>query len=148
LKVILLQDVKNLGEKGDVVDVSDGYARNYLFPKNFAVEATPGNLAKLEQEKKAKEKKLARIKKEAEELAEKIKRCSVTLKVKGGAQGKMYGSINSKNIADALKEQHGIDIDKRKIQLDEPIKAFGSYEVAVKLHPEVEARLTVKVVEG
>jgi len=148
LKVILLQDVKTLGKKGDLVDVADGYARNFLFPKNMAVEATPGNLAKLEQEKKAKEKKLARQKMEAEELADKIKRCNLTLKVKAGAQGKLYGSINSKNIAEALKEQYGIDIDKRKIQLDEPIKAFGSYEVPVKLHPEVEAKLTVKVVEG
>ncbi|MDN5331427.1 MAG: large subunit ribosomal protein [Tepidanaerobacteraceae bacterium] len=148
MKVILLQDVKTLGKKGDLVDVADGYARNYLFPKNMAVEATPGNLAKLEQEKKAKEKKLARQKMEAEELAEKIKKCHLTLKVKAGVQGKLYGSINSKNIAEALKEQCGIDIDKRKIQLDEPIKAFGSYEVPVKLHPEVEAKLTVRVVEG
>lgn len=148
MKVILLQDIKALGKKGDLVNVADGYARNYLFPKNLAVEATPGNLAKLEEEKKAKEKKLARQKMEAEEMAEKIKKCSVTLKVKAGAQGKLYGSINSKNIAEALKEQCGIDVDKRKIQLDEPIKAFGNYEVPVKLHPEVEVKLTVKVVEG
>ncbi|MCF6096285.1 50S ribosomal protein L9 [Thermovorax subterraneus] len=148
MKVILLQDVKTLGKKGDLVNVADGYARNFLFPKNLAVEATPGNLAKLEEEKKAKEKKLARQKMEAEEMADKIKKCSVMLKVKAGAQGKLYGSINSKNIADALKEQYGIDIDKRKIQLDEPIKAFGSYEVPVKLHPEVEAKLVVRVVEG
>jgi len=148
LKVILLQDVKSLGKRGDLVNVADGYARNFLFPRNLAVEATPGNLAKLEQEKKAKENKLARQKMEAEELAARIKNLSVTLKVKAGTQGKLYGSINSKNIAEALKEQHGIDLDRRKIQLDEPIKAFGSYEVSIKVHPEVEAKLTVRVVEG
>ncbi|MFO7152015.1 MAG: 50S ribosomal protein L9 [Bacillota bacterium] len=148
MKVILLQDVKSLGKRGDLVNVADGYARNFLFPRNLAVEATPGNLAKLEQEKKAKENKLARQKMEAEELAARIKNLSVTLKVKAGTQGKLYGSINSKNIAEALKEQHGIDLDRRKIQLDEPIKAFGSYEVSIKVHPEVEAKLTVRVVEG
>lgn len=148
MKVILLQDVKSLGKRGDLVNVADGYARNFLFPRNLAVEATPGNLAKLEQEKKAKENKLARQKMEAEELAARIKNLSVTLKVKAGTQGKLYGSINSKNIAEALKEQHGIDLDRRKIQLDEPIKAFGCYEVSIKVHPEVEAKLTVRVVEG
>ncbi|TYP57434.1 50S ribosomal protein L9 [Thermosediminibacter litoriperuensis] len=148
MKVILLQDVKSLGKKGDLVNVADGYARNFLFPKNLAVEATPGNLAKLEQEKRARENKLAREKQEAEELAGKIKSSTVTLKVKAGEQGKIFGSITSKDIAEALNKQHGLDIDKRKIQLDEPIKSLGSYEITVKLHPEVEARLIVRVTEG
>nr|WP_281282704.1 50S ribosomal protein L9 [Thermosediminibacter litoriperuensis] len=146
--MILLQDVKSLGKKGDLVNVADGYARNFLFPKNLAVEATPGNLAKLEQEKRARENKLAREKQEAEELAGKIKSSTVTLKVKAGEQGKIFGSITSKDIAEALNKQHGLDIDKRKIQLDEPIKSLGSYEITVKLHPEVEARLIVRVTEG
>ncbi|ADL08961.1 50S ribosomal protein L9 [Thermosediminibacter oceani] len=148
MKVILLQDVKSLGKKGDLVNVADGYARNYLFPKNLAVEATPGNLAKLEQEKKARENKLAKEKKEAEELAQKIKKGTVTLKVKAGEQGKIFGSITSKDIAEALRQQYGVEIDKRKVQLDEAIKSLGSYEVTVKLHPEVEARIIVRVTEG
>lgn len=148
MKVILVQDVKNLGKKGDVVNVADGYARNFLFPRNLAIEASPGNIARLEQEKKAMENKKEKEKREAVELAKKIEKCTVTLKVKTGEQGKLYGSINTKDIAEGLKSQFNIDIDKRKIVLKEPIKSLGSYEVEVKIHPEVDAKFKLRVIEG
>jgi len=148
MKVILVQDVKNLGKKGDVVNVADGYARNFLFPRNLAIEASPGNIARLEQEKKAMENKKEKEKREAVELAKKIEKCTVTLKVKAGEQGKLYGSINTKDIAEGLKSQFNIDIDKRKIVLKEPIKSLGSYEVEVKIHPEVDAKFKLRVIEG
>ncbi|MGB9812575.1 MAG: 50S ribosomal protein L9 [Thermovenabulum sp.] len=148
MKVILVQDVKNLGKKGDVVNVADGYARNFLFPRNLAIEASPGNIARLEQGKKAMENKKEKEKREAVELAKKIEKCTVTLKVKAGEQGKLYGSINTKDIAEGLKSQFNIDIDKRKIVLKEPIKSLGSYEVEVKIHPEVDAKFKLRVIEG
>ncbi|MGB9840472.1 50S ribosomal protein L9 [Thermovenabulum sp.] len=148
MKVILIQDVKNLGKKGDVVNVADGYARNFLFPKNLAIEASSGNIAKLEQEKKAVENKKEREKREALELAKKIENYTLTLKVKAGEQGKLYGSINTKDIAEGLKEQLKIDIDKRKIVLQEVIKTLGVYEARAKIHPEVEAKFKINVIEG
>ncbi len=148
MKVILLEDVKKLGKKGDLVDVADGYARNYLLPRNLAQEATAGGIKQNKQKKAALEKRKKKEKDLAQEIAEKLSKTSVTLKVKAGDQGKLFGSVTSKDISEALKEQQQIQVDRRKIELTEPIKSLGSYEVDIKLAPEVEAKLTVKIIEG
>jgi large subunit ribosomal protein L9 len=148
VKVILLEDVKKLGKKGDLVDVADGYARNYLLPRNLAQEATAGGIKQIKQQKAALEKRKKKEKELAQEIAEKLSKTSVTLKVKAGDQGKLFGSVTSKDISEALKEQQQIQVDRRKIELTEPIKSLGSYEVDIKLAPEVEAKLTVKIIEG
>ena len=145
MKVILLADVKNHGVKGDGVDVSPGYARNYLLPRNLAVEATEKNMARLKNKKRVeanrKEQELA----EAKEVAKKLEGIKVTLKAKSGENGKLFGSITSKEIGEALKEQHGIDLDRRKIVLNEPIKTLGELELDVKIYPEVTAKLKISV---
>ena len=148
MKVILLEDVKSLGKKGDTVNVSDGYARNLLFPKKLGVEATAKNmndlkLQKANQEKVAKE-QLDAAKAFAEVLASK----EVILSIKVGEGGRTFGSVSSKEIAEAAKEQHNLDIDKKKIQISSPIKSVGTTEVAVKLHPKVTAQLKVTVKEA
>jgi len=146
--VILLEDVKKLGKKGDLVDVSDGYARNFLFPRNLAKEATEGSLKQLKQEKDALAKKKQKELEQAKELAKVLSNTTVTLKVKAGEQGKLFGSVTSKDISEALKKQYNIEVDRRKIELQEPIKSLGSYKVDIKLAPEVDAKLSVKIVEG
>ncbi|MBR4208841.1 MAG: 50S ribosomal protein L9 [Lachnospiraceae bacterium] len=147
MEVILLQDVKSLGKKGEKVTVSDGYARNFILPKKLGVSATAVNLNDL----KLKEANQARIEKEqldaAKELQAKIEASPVTLSVKVGEGGKVFGSIASKEIATAFKEQHGLELDKKKILLDENIRTVGNYTVGVKLHRDVTAKLSVKVVE-
>lgn len=148
MKVILLEDVKKLGKKGDLVDVSDGYARNFLFPRNLAKEATEGSLKQLKQVKDAIAKKKQKELEQAKELAKVLSNTTVTLKVKAGEQGKLFGSVTSKDISEALKKQYNIEVDRRKIELQEPIKSLGSYKVDVKLAPEVDAKLSVKIVEG
>jgi len=148
LKVILLEDVKKLGKKGDLVDVSDGYARNFLFPRNLAKEATEGSLKQLKQEKDALAKKKQKELEQAKELAKVLSNTTVTLKVKAGEQGKLFGSVTSKDISEALKQQYNLEVDRRKIELQEPIKSVGSYKVDIKLAPEVDAKLSVKIVEG
>ena len=148
MKVILLEDIKKLGKKGDLVNVADGYARNYLFPRNLAKEATAGGIKQLKQEKAALENKRKKEKEQAKELAAKLSDTIITLKVKSGEQGKLFGSVTSKDISEALKEQQKIEVDRRKIELSEPIKSLGSYKVDIKLAPEVDAKLTVKIVEG
>ncbi|MBZ4687752.1 MAG: ribosomal protein [Clostridiales bacterium] len=147
MKVILKEDVKKLGSKGEVVNAADGYARNYLIPKGLAVEATKNNLKKLEEEKKKEQQRLEQEKQEAKETASKLKEKKITVQAKTGEKDKLFGSITSKDIAEAIKKQYGIKVDKRKIQLDDPIKELGSYIVSIKLHPEVEAEVTV-VVQG
>jgi len=148
MKVILLEDVKKLGKKGDLVDVAEGYGRNYLLPRKLAEEATPGGIKQLKQEKAALKKKKMKEIDMAKELAKEIEKVNVNLKVKSGGQGKLFGSVTSKDIAKALQDQHKIKIDRRKIELIEPIKSLGNYEVNVKLAPEVESRLLVKIIEG
>ena len=148
MKVILLEDVKKLGKKGDLVDVSDGYARNFLFPRNLAKEATEGSLKQLKQVKDAIAKKKQKELEQAKELAKVLSNTTVTLKVKAGEQGKLFGSVTSKDISEALKKQYNIEVDRRKIELQEPIKSLGSYKVDVKLAPGVDAKLSVKIVEG
>ena len=148
MKIILIQDEKKLGRKGDIIEVSEGYARNYILPKKIGVEATPKNLNDLKL-KKANESRIAQEQLDAaKELAAQLDEKQVVVKIKAGEGGKAFGSVSSKEIAAAYKEQHGIEIDKKKIVLPESLKSFGSYEVSVKLHPQVTGKLTVKVTEA
>lgn len=147
MKVILTQDVKAQGKKGQLIDVSDGYARNFLLPKKLAVEATATNMSEL---KNAETKKRIQEEKElatAKETAAKLEGITVKIKRSSGEDGKLYGSVSAKDIAEAASEQFGIDIDKRKIVLAEPVKAYGSYTVNVKLHSAVSGKIAF-VVEG
>ena len=143
--VILNRDVKGTGKAGDIVKVSDGYARNMLIPKGYAKEATEGNVRNLEKQKAIAAEKMAEEKAEAQALAEKINERSVTIKTKAGEGGRIFGSITSKDIADALADQHKLTVDKKKIQLDNPIKQTGELTVDIKLYPEVMAKLKVTV---
>lgn len=143
--VILNRDVKGTGKAGDIVKVSDGYARNMLIPKGYAKEATEGNVRNLEKQKAIAAEKKAEEKAEAQALAEKINERSVTIKTKAGEGGRIFGSITSKDIADALADQHKLTVDKKKIQLDNPIKQTGELIVDIKLYPEVMAKLKVTV---
>lgn len=147
MKVILLQDVKSVGKKDQVVEVSDGYARNFILHKKLGLEATPQNLNNLKLQK-ANEAKIAQENLEkAKQFSEEISKLKVVVTMKAGEGGRVFGSVSSKEIAEAAKKQHGIELDKKKIVLPEPIKGFGSYEVSVKLHPEVTGKITVKVEE-
>ena len=148
MKIVLLEDVKALGKKGTVVEASEGYARNFLLPKKLGVPATAENLNTLKL-KKANEDRIAAAQlAAAKELAAKVEASAVTVKIKGGENGKTYGSVSTKEIAEAVKEQLGLEIDKKKIVLPEAIKAFGTYEAAVKLHRDVQAKRSVKVTEA
>lgn len=145
MKIILKQDVKGLGKAGSMVNASDGYARNFLIPKGLAVEATAGNIKEMESKKEAERKKSERELAAAKELAEKIKATVLVIKAKTGENGKLFGSITSKDIAEKLKSDYKIEIDKKKIELEEAIKSIGNFEVEVKLYPGVISKLTVKV---
>ena len=148
MKVILLQDVKALGKKDQIVDVSDGYARNFILPKKLGVEANAVSLNDLKLQK-AHEAKVAKEELEAAKaLAAKIETLTVDTSIKSGKDGRSFGSVSSKEIAEAFKKQHGIEVDKKKITLDEPIRAVGTSIVTVKLHKEVTAKLTVRVREA
>ena len=148
MKVILLEDVKSLGKKGTIVNVSDGYARNLLLPKKLGVEATPKNLNDLKLQK-AHEDKLAKEALEAAKaFGEQIAKSEVTIPIKVGEGGKVFGSISAKEIAEAAREQLGFELDKKKLQMDGPIKELGSVTVTVKLHPQVTAPLKVHVKEA
>ena len=143
--VILNRDVKGTGKAGDVVKVSDGYARNMLLPKGYATEATDGIIRNLEKQEAIAAEKKAEEKAATQQTAEKIGALSVEIKTKAGEGGKIFGSITSKDIADALKDQHKITVDKKKIQLDSPIKQTGEITVEIKLYTEVNAKLKVIV---
>lgn len=145
MKVILLKDVKGQGKKDDVIEVSDGYARNFLLKNGLAKEATSTNLNSVNIAKKAEEHRKAVEKAEAMELAKKISAVSVVVKIKVGETGKLFGALNTQAIADALKAQHNIDIDKKKIVLADPIKSIGVYTVTIKPYAEVSAKLQVTV---
>lgn len=147
MKVILLQDVKGLGKKGDVVKAKDGYVRNFLFPKNLAKEATAGNIKVLDQQKKAKDHREEVVLKEAQDLGKKIEEMKVVLKSKAGENGRLFGSITTKDIAELLLKQHKIKVDKKKIVMKDNIKTLGTFEVEIKLHSKVKAKLTVEVVK-
>lgn len=148
MKVILLQDVKSLGKKGQTVEVSDGYARNCILPKKLGVEANAKNLNDLKLQKAHEEKVAKEQLEEAKSLAQRIEAISVETSIKSGKDGRSFGSVSSKEIAEAFKKQHGIEIDKKKITLDEPIRTIGTSIVTVKLHREVTAKLTVHVREA
>ena len=145
MKVILRKDVEKLGKEGDLVEVADGYARNYLIPKGAADEATPENVRILKRRKKE-EARLAEDKLEdAQEYAENLEKVNVLIKIKAGENGKLFGSVNTKDIAESLEKDHKIKIDKRKIELEEPIKTTGEHIVDVKLHPEVKGQVKVTI---
>lgn len=147
MKVILLEDVKSLGKKGQVVDINDGYARNYVLPKKLGIEANNKNLNDLKL-KNANDEKIAREQLEAAKFfAAEMEKDEVVVSIKAGEGGRTFGSVSSKEIATAYKEQCGKEIDKKKIQLTEAIKNFGVYEVSVKVHPKVTGKLKVKVTE-
>lgn len=148
MKIILLQDEKKLGKKGDIIEASEGYARNYILPKKIGVEATPKNLNDLKLQKANADKIAQENLDAAKELAAELETKQVIVKIKAGEGGRTFGSVSTKEITAALKEQHGIEIDKKKINLPEALKNFGSYEVTVKLHPKVTAKLVVKVTEA
>ena len=147
MKVILLKDVKGLGVTGDLVNAKTGHARNYLLPRGIAVEATPANKAKWSQEQKDKKAREEREHKEALDLKEKIESLNLTFKSKAGEGGKLFGSITSSDIADKLKKEHKIDIDRRKIELKDNIKDLGIVSVGVRVYPEILATLKVLVTE-
>ena len=148
MEVILTTDVKSLGKKGEIVKVSDGYARNFILPKKLGLEATPKNLNDLKLQKANEAKLAAEQLAAAKELAAKIEAGSVSLSMKAGESGKAFGSVSSKEIAAAATQQLGLEIDKKKLVLPEPLKTFGTHQVPLKLHKDVTAKLTVKIVEA
>ena len=145
MKIILLKDVKGQGVAGDLINSKDGHARNFLIPRGMAVEATPENLKKWEQGKEEEKNKLENEFKDALALKEKIETLTVKVSAKGGSEGRLFGSITSSEIANKLKEQHKIEIDKRRIDMKDNIKVAGITKVDLKLHPEVQASLMVEV---
>ena len=147
MKVILQQDVKGQGKKGQMVNVSDGYARNFLFPKKLAVEATADNVNTMKLQEKARLTKLAEEKAQAQAIAEQLKELTVRIVAKGGNGGRLFGVVTTKEVADALKAQHNIEINKAKLVLDDPIKSFGGYELKAKLGHDVTGTVKVVVVE-
>lgn len=148
MKVILLEDVKSLGKKGELVEVNDGYARNYILAKKLGLEATPKNMNDLKLKRAHEDKLAAERLEEAKAFAEELKKVQVTLKIKAGEGGKLFGSISSKEIAQAAKEQLSLEIDKKKLVLPMPIKAVGTTMVPIKLHPKVTGELKVIVQEA
>ncbi|MBQ7801322.1 MAG: 50S ribosomal protein L9 [Oscillospiraceae bacterium] len=148
MKVILLQDVKGKGKKGQMLEVSDGYARNFMLPKKLAIEATPDAINTMKMNDKATQERIAREKAEALETAKKLRAMTLTVTAKGGGAGRLFGSVTNQEIADALAKASGIKLDKRKIVLSDPIKAVGTYTVTCKLGYEINAPLTVKIEEA
>ncbi len=147
MQIILTQDVKALGKKGEMVNVSDGYARNFILPKKLGVEANAKNLNDLKLQKAAEEKRQKEILEEAKLLGKDIESKTLEVRIKTGEGGRTFGSISSKEISQELKTQYGLDIDKKKLQVNDPIKTLGTHTVPVKLHPQVTVELKVKVVE-
>lgn len=145
MKVILIQDVSKLGVKGDLVEVSDGYARNFLFKKALAVEGTPGKVKDWEEQQKIKKNKETRLEATAIEVKKKIGGKKVTVKMSAGEEGRLFGSVTSQQIASALSVQHSVKVDKKDIRLDEQVKQLGMYPFKIKLHSGVEAELTLIV---
>lgn len=148
MEVVLLEDVKSLGKKGQLVKVNDGYARNFILPKKLGIEATPKNLNDLKLQQANAAKIAAEQLQAAKDLAASLEDKSVTLAIKAGEGGRAFGSVSSKEIAKAISDQLGLDIDKKKLVLPEPLKTFGTHEVPIKLHKDVTGKLAVKVVEA
>lgn len=147
MKVILLQDVKGKGKKGQMIEVSDGYARNFMLPRKLAVEATADAINTMKMNDKATQERQARERAEAMDISRKLRELTLVVKAKGGGAGKLFGSVTNQEIADSLKNQTGIALDKRKIVLSDPIKSVGTYTVTCKLGYEITAPLTVKIEE-
>ena len=145
MKVILQQDVKGQGKKGQMVEVSEGYGRNFLLPRKLAIPATADAINTMNLKEKAKKAEEARMKAEAQEIAEKLKECTVKLTAKAGNGGRLFGAVTTKEISDGLQKQFGINIPKQKLVLDEPIKAFGGYQVKAKLGFEINGIVKVSV---
>ena len=145
MDVILQKDVKNLGSKGDVVKVAEGHGRNYLIPRGLAIEATDKNMAELKMKKKQQKKREERELQEAQNIARKIDDKRLVLKVKAGEKGRLFGSITTKDIAEKIQSDYGVELDKRKIELAQPIRTLGNYRVEIKIHPGVIATLNVVV---
>ena len=148
MKVILLQDVKGKGKKGQMLEVSDGYARNFMLPRKLAIEATPDAVNTMKMNDKATAERIAREKAEALEISKKLRAMTLVVKAKGGGAGRLFGSVTNQEIADALEKNGGIKLDKRKIVIADPIKAVGTYTVNCKLGYEISAPLTVKIEEA
>ena len=148
MKVILLADVKGTGNKEEIVNVSDGYARNFLFPKKLAVEATPGAAKEIERKKAAERQRELERRNEADAKARTLRGKVITVKAKAGAQGRLYGSITGQEVAEALNAQYQVNVDKRKIELSETIRSVGDYEAVIKLYPEISAKMNLRVVAG
>ena len=148
MKVILLQDIRGKGKKGQMIEASDGYARNYLLPRKMAIEATADNINTMKMNDKAKAEQAAREKAQAQEFAEKLKEITVEIHAKAGSGGRLFGAITSAEVSDALKQQHGSTIDKKKIVQDEPIKSYGTFSMKAKLGYEITATISVHVSEG
>lgn len=146
MKVILTSDVASLGREGEVVEVAQGYAQNFLVPRKLAIPATPGNLKQLEFKRSSLEKREAEHRAHAEQLAERISAQPVTVAAKAGAEGKLYGSVTAKDVVHAAREQLGVEIEKKQIIIKEPIKSLGDHEVGVHVFPEITAALTVSVI--
>ena len=146
MKVLLKSDVPKIGKKGELLDVKEGYARNFLIPNGLAIEATGGTMKQYEEEKKAGDRRKAKEKEDAQALAAKFKGTTITLRHKAGEEGRLFGSITSAEVAEALK-QKGFEIDKKQVHLDEPIRLLGKHEAKVKLHSEVTATLNVEVMK-
>ena len=148
MKVILLQDVKGKGKKGQILEVSDGYARNFMLPRKLAIEATPDAINTMRMTDKATQERIAREKAAALEIARKLREMTLTVTAKGGGNGRLFGAVTNQEIAVALKAQSGIELDKRKIVISDPIKNVGTYTVTCKLGYEISAPLTVKIEEA
>ncbi len=147
MKVVLLQDVKGQGKKGTVVEVSDGYARNFLLPKKLATQADNSVLNDIKNKEAAKQHRMEEEKAAAQKTAKKLESLLVKIATQAGADGRLYGAVTSQDVANALEAQHGVKVDKRKITIDEPIKAFGSYALSVRLYPEIDGTIHVLVTD-
>ena len=148
MKVILKKDIKGTGKKDEIINVTEGYARNYLFPRGLAVEATPGNLQDLERKQKSQEQKEERELQQARELGEKLKKVHLKIPVKTGEGGRLFGSINNRDIGEILEKENGLKIDKRKIEVEGTIKELGTYAITVKLHPQVAVMMQIQIIEA
>lgn len=148
MKVILLTEVKALGKKGQVCEVADGYARNFLLPRGLAVEATSGNMQDMAHKKAAEEKRKENEKQMALVLAERLNKLTVEVTTRIGEGGRLFGSVTNKEIAETLKKRYSVDLDKRKIEVKEPIKALGNYVIQVRLYPDITAKVQIQVIEA
>ncbi len=148
MRIVLRSDLANVGKRGDICEVADGYARNYLLPKGHAIVATPGGEAQAKAMRRSRDVRDARDREAAESVARKLVQAVIQIPARAGAEGKLFGSVTSSDVAQAVAEQTGVELDRRRLHLDEPIKSLGTHEVPVKLHADVEFRVTVEVTKA